>query len=185
MRRLNAPPVNRSMTSTLFDRCLPSRASSLRRSCAISLPFKSTKTDHGLRWTTRLWDSWRNMRPTCSRLDASMELQLDGKYPGAAINRMLTLAALPSLSHLCLGLFAFEQVELRLLAASQSLTDLTLTGSSRGAPKFTPAQVDQLFDSRTSAALRHRTLDEELRRARAFPAATRHCTLAGHRQRGC
>ena len=63
----------------------------------------------------------------------SLNLQLDGEYTDATINGVLgTVAALPSLSHLRLALSAFaleSAIELRILAACRSLTDLHLSTS--------------------------------------------------------
>ena len=82
----------------------------------------------------------------------SLQLQIDD-YP-VAVNRVLTaLAGLPSLSRLLLGLSAFEfsaespAVQLSLLAACPSLSDLKLESFERHSPKFSDAQVKQICSS--------------------------------------
>ena len=82
----------------------------------------------------------------------SLTVHLDGEYCDTEINDVLaTLAALPSLSTLCLELTAFtveNAVELGLLGASRSLTELTLDSSGYNeAPLLSAAQVDQLRSS--------------------------------------
>ena len=71
----------------------------------------------------------------------SLNLQLNGGYSDAEINGLLmSLAALPSLSRLCHRLAAFKHtssVELSLLGASRSLSDLTLLSSKGDALKET------------------------------------------------
>ena len=77
-----------------------------------------------------------------------LHLRLEDEYTDAAINGMLTaVAALPSLSVLCLNLFSFKHennVQLSLLAASGSLTDLTLATLVAYLPQLSNAQVDQI-----------------------------------------
>ena len=83
----------------------------------------------------------------------SLHLRLSGKYASAVSNGVLTaLCAVPSLSRLCLGLklasFADRScVDLRLLAACPSLTDLTLTGLRGGHPRVSGEQIDQIRSS--------------------------------------
>ena len=76
---------------------------------------------------------------------ASLDLYADHHCSGAAINRVVTtLAALPSLSRLKLDMYAVKSLELRLLAACRSLTDLTFAGGRRGKPQLSDTQVDQI-----------------------------------------
>ena len=74
----------------------------------------------------------------------SLNLQFASKFPAAAINGVLTaVAALPSLSRLHFELSersAEASVELRLLAACPSLTDLSIAGT----PKLSNTQIDQI-----------------------------------------
>ena len=76
----------------------------------------------------------------------SLQLQIDDEYADTAINRVLTtLAALPSLTCLRLQLSASEaecHVELGVLAACRSLTDLTLERKYGGAPQLSHVQLD-------------------------------------------
>ena len=83
----------------------------------------------------------------------SLRLEMFGKYTASAINGVLSsLASLPSLSRLTLDLQAFRRktpFALSLLAASSSLSDLTLESTpdslpSSVSPKLTSAQVDQI-----------------------------------------
>ena len=81
----------------------------------------------------------------------SLELQLFDQYSDASINSLLaTLAALPSLARLRLELSALAKetsVELRILAACPTLTDLTLDGLHGGTPKLSDAQWEQIRSS--------------------------------------
>ena len=81
----------------------------------------------------------------------NLDLILDGEHTDATINGMLTVvAALPSLSVLCLYLFSFRHgnnVELSLLAASRSLTDLTLANLDGDQPILSDSQVEQIRSS--------------------------------------
>ena len=81
----------------------------------------------------------------------SLHLQLDNKYTDASINGVLmTLAALPSLSRLHLKLRDSDEgalVEFRLLAASRSLTDVTLETINGDCPVLSNAQVEQIRSS--------------------------------------
>ena len=81
----------------------------------------------------------------------SLILQLRDDYADAAIEAVLaTVASLPSLSLLHLQLSAFEatcSVQLRLLAACRSLTDLTLETAFGSAPILSIAQLDQIRSS--------------------------------------
>ena len=86
----------------------------------------------------------------------ALVLTLDKNYSDALINDVLTaLATLPLLSRLCLSFRAFDaetDVELSLLAACPSLSDLQLGGLC-WLPKLTPSQLAQI---RTSLGyLRH------------------------------
>ena len=78
----------------------------------------------------------------------SLGLQLDGSFADSEVNDVLTtLAALPSLSVLCLYLSGFNhenKVELSLLAASRSLTDFTLTTMKGNPPVLSAAQISQI-----------------------------------------
>ena len=78
----------------------------------------------------------------------SLQLQLNGKYRDAATNGVLTaLAAIPSLSHLRLELDAFDRenaVDLRILAACPSLSNLALDTVDAVSPDFTPAQLEHI-----------------------------------------
>ena len=87
----------------------------------------------------------------------SLHLQLGSAYPNteieytdAEINGMLmTVAALPSLSHLHLRLSALDDtcVELWLLAACSSLSDLTIEAIDGNPPDLSDAQVEQIRSS--------------------------------------
>ena len=78
----------------------------------------------------------------------SLNLALEGDRSAASVNRVLTtLSALPLLSRLCLHLVVFDatnSVELRLLAACPSLSDLKLESSSRRLPCLTGLQLEQI-----------------------------------------
>ena len=75
----------------------------------------------------------------------SLHLKLDRIYTDTQINGVLmTLAALPLLSRLHLSFLAFEHVnsiDLSVLAACPSLSDLALGTFNGGSPKLTDAQV--------------------------------------------
>ena len=118
---------------------------------------------------------------------ASLELRLDGKYTDAEINSVLTtVAALPSLSRLHLGLEAFDRkssLDLSLLAACRSLSDLKLASWSGSAPYLRHPSGTDPFVARTSVSLRPRMC--ELPRARAVSAAASDCAMAGHRTSVC
>ena len=79
-----------------------------------------------------------------------LELRLEDNYTDAAINGVLTvLATLPSLSQLLLRLRAFQRetrTEVSLLAASRSLTELTLD-AWYGNPQLTSTQLEQIRSS--------------------------------------
>ena len=81
----------------------------------------------------------------------SLTLELDGEHIYTAVNGVLTaLAALPSLSHLCLRISALEaqsSQELRLLAACPSLTSVTLNNSNGHPAILSRTQVDQIRSS--------------------------------------
>ena len=78
----------------------------------------------------------------------TLHLQLDGGYSDSEINGVLTaLAALPSLSRLCIVLSQSSDVDLSLLAACPSLIDLTIGTLNGSAPKFSVAQVKQIRSS--------------------------------------
>ena len=76
----------------------------------------------------------------------SLNVKLDGEYTGAEINGVLTaLVALPSLSRLCLELPECDDerpIELGILSACPSLTDLALESTSEFAPSLNDAQVE-------------------------------------------
>ena len=78
----------------------------------------------------------------------SLLLRLNDEYTDATINRVLkALAGLPSLSQLCLSLSAFSvdnSIQLSILAASRSLTDLTLETCFGSTLSLTLAQEDQI-----------------------------------------
>ena len=78
----------------------------------------------------------------------SLHLQPDGNYTDAEINSMLTtVAALPSLSRLHLCLEAFDSksaMNLSLLTACRSLSDIKLDAWARSTPYFTDIQVEQI-----------------------------------------
>ena len=82
---------------------------------------------------------------------SSLHLQLAGKYTDAAINGVLqALAALPLLSRLFLALSSFgaeTAIDLSLLAACPSLTDLQLQTDWEGSPKLSFAQLEQVRSS--------------------------------------
>ena len=81
----------------------------------------------------------------------ALDLQLNVAYTDAAINGMLkTLAALPYLSRLCLKLAVFAEestVDLELLGACPSLTDLSLQTFYGSPPNLSDKQMDQIRSS--------------------------------------
>lgn len=78
----------------------------------------------------------------------SLELRLAVNTSAPDTDSVLTtLAVLPSLSRLSLRLFMFVGVDLSLLAASRSLTDLTLHMLDGSQAKLTDRQVDQIRSS--------------------------------------
>ena len=81
----------------------------------------------------------------------SLNLALDSDHTSSTIDVvLLTLALLPSLSHLCIRTSVFKRentVEICLLADSRSLTSLDIGTFRGGAPTLTCAQQDQMRSS--------------------------------------
>ena len=82
----------------------------------------------------------------------SLDLGPDDTFTDAEINGVLTaLAGLPLLSQLCLDHIAFAAqqtaVQLSLLAACPSLTDLELQAWNAAGPSLTPSLLDQIRSS--------------------------------------
>ena len=82
---------------------------------------------------------------------SSMQLRLGSEHTDSAINGVLAvLAALPCLSQLCLGVSACARencVELSILAACPSLTDLQVGSNYSVPPTFTHTQLDRIRSS--------------------------------------
>ena len=103
------------------------------------------------------------------------------QFTGAEVNGVLSaLAALPSLSPLRLQISSFDEVELSLLAACQSLRDLKLETREHSTAQRRPAGSDS-FVTRHSAARRRRV--DSPGQPRVASSAARHCAMARHRAR--
>ena len=117
----------------------------------------------------------------------SLELEMDAEYSDAAINSLLaTVAALPSLTsfHLKLSIFGLKNsIQLRLLAACHSLTDLTLETLLSFTPTLTDSQVEQVREN--LGHLQHLLPKDGIARGRASAAAARHGALERHRTCQC